>query len=116
MSDRDQPLLAWQYAGYPTYHAARLTLLVHLVTVPLFHLGLWMLLLSPWVGARYALLGLLALLIPAIAQGATHRREAVPPAPFTSRSDVLVRLVAEQLVTFPRFLLSGGFWRAWRAR
>lgn len=88
---------------------------MHLVTVPLFHLGLWTLLASPWIGPRYALFGLLALLVPAIAQGATHRREVVPPAPFTSRADVLIRLVAEQLVTFPRFVLSGGFWRAWRA-
>jgi hypothetical protein len=44
-----------------------------------------------------------------------HRFEPEPPAPFRSRLDFAARLFSEQWVTFPRFVLSGGFARAWRA-
>lgn len=115
MSERNQPLLTWQYSSYSTYHAARSTLLVHLVTVPMFHFGLWAILVSPWLGWPLAAGGVVSLLLPAVAQGATHKRELVPPAPFLGPADVVLRLVAEQLVTFPRFVWSGGFRRAWSA-
>ena len=49
------------------------------------------------------------------AQGRGHGREAVRPVPFRGAADVAVRIVVEQWVTFPRFVLSGGFARAWTA-
>jgi hypothetical protein len=38
----------------------------------------------------------------------------VKPVPFRGPLDVLVRIFAEQFVTFPRFVLTGGLARAWR--
>jgi hypothetical protein len=34
----------------------------------------------------------------------------VPPEPFAGTANFLARLFAEQSVTFPRFVLSGGWW------
>jgi hypothetical protein len=38
----------------------------------------------------------------------------VRPVPFAGPVDVVSRIFAEQLITFPRFVLSGQFARAWR--
>lgn len=113
---RQGSLLTWQFGGYPRNHTARATLAVHLATVPLFHAGLWLVVASPWIGWGWALGGVALLVVPVAAQGAMHRREPVAPEPFTGPADVVARLVAEQLVTFPRFVLTGGFARAWRGQ
>jgi hypothetical protein len=47
-------------------------------------------------------------------QGRGHRGELVHPVPFAGPVDVVSRIFAEQLITFPRFVLSGQFARAWR--
>lgn len=109
-------LLAWQFEHYPLNHADRANLALHAATVPLFVLGLPLFVLA-LAGGRLALAGVgLALTLLALAaQGRGHRREPHAPAPFRSRGDMIARLVAEQFVTFPRFVLSGGFARAWRA-
>jgi hypothetical protein len=44
-------------------------------------------------------------------QGRGHRREREAPAPFAGPGDFLARFLAEQWVTFPRFVLSGGCYR-----
>jgi hypothetical protein len=69
---------------------------------------------APWIGLT-ALGGLVLLPLAMAAQGRGHRLEKVPPAPFAGPLDVVARIFAEQLITFPRFVLSGGFTRAWRA-
>lgn len=118
MSSHDDargPLLAWQWAHYPGGHADRTNLLVHAITVPLFWSGLATLALAPLSGAPLGALGGLAMMVIAIAaQGRGHKREEVAPLPFRGPLDVLARIFVEQLVTFPRFVLSGGFARAWR--
>ena len=58
---------------------------------------------------------LLAIPLVFAAHGIGHKREADPPDPFRSPLDIVARLVVEQLVTFPRFVLTGEFARAWRA-
>lgn len=109
-------LLAWQFEHYSQGHADRTNLVLHAVSVPLCVLAL--------AGVPLALVALrpglaaLALALAALAvavQGRGHRRERHAPAPFLSRGDLFARLLAEQFVTFPRFVLSGGFARAWRA-
>ena len=57
---------------------------------------------------------LAGVVVAVAAQGRGHKIEARPPAPFRSPLDVVARLLVEQLITFPRFVLSGGFARAWR--
>lgn len=100
-------LVAWQLEGYPRSHAARANLLVHLITVPLFVVGVLMVPFLPLVAVPLAIVAFLC-------QGIGHKREHNAPEPFRSPLDVLARIFVEQFVTFPRFVLSGGFARAWR--
>lgn len=109
-------LLRWQWANYPSAHRNRANLLLHLGTVPLFWAGTLVLLLAlvrlSWPAA---VTGVVCLLVPMVAQGFGHRRlEAEPPAPFTSPWNFIARLVLEQWITFPRYVLSGGWRRAFR--
>ncbi len=110
--DRAGGLLAWQWRGYPVFHRARANLLIHLLTVPLFWAGL-LSLLGALVNVRSAWGGLL-LLVPLAAQGRGHKLEGAPPIPFRGPFDVISRFTVEQLVNFPRFVLSGGWAKAWR--
>ncbi|MGE0326081.1 MAG: Mpo1-like protein [Polyangiaceae bacterium] len=106
-------LLAWQFQGYSQNHGARRNLLLHVLTVPLFQLGTLAVLSSPvawWLGVA----GLLTMVSCVALQGRGHRLEDAAPAAFRGPLDVLARLFVEQWVTFPRFVLSGGFGRAWR--
>jgi hypothetical protein len=106
-------LLQWQHSGYPRYHGNRTNLLLHIVAVPLFLLGNMALLVglvqASWMlcaaglGVMTASLGL---------QGRGHRMERVPAEPFTGPGQAVARLLLEQWITFPRFVLSGGWWRA----
>ena len=108
-------LLRWQWEGYPKYHQSRPNLLIHIVAVPLFLIGTIAL-----VGA-IAQLSLLLLVVAvgcillAVAlQGRGHRLEPVPPEPFSGPLNFVSRLFFEQWVTFPRFVLSGGWLAALR--
>lgn len=47
-------------------------------------------------------------------QGRGHRLEPVPPEPFSGPLNVVSRLFFEQWVTFPRFVVSGGWGAALR--
>jgi hypothetical protein len=108
-------LLRWQWEGYPKYHQSRPNLLIHIVAVPLFLLGTVAL-----VGA-VAQLSLLLLavalgciLVAVALQGRGHRLEPIPPEPFSGPLNFVSRLFFEQWVTFPRFVLSGGWLAALR--
>jgi uncharacterized membrane protein YGL010W len=107
-------VVSWQWRAYPSAHRDRRNLIIHAVTVPLFTIGL---ILTAAGLARFAPLstvfGVALVLGAIVAQGRGHRFEREAPQPFRSTVDALVRLVVEQLVTFPRFVLRGGFARAW---
>jgi len=104
-------LLEWQWRGYATYHQHRTNLLLHIVAVPLFMLASVLI-----VGAAFRLsllllaAGMVGLVLSVAIQGRGHRLEAVLPEPFVGPANFLGRLLAEQWVTFPRFVLSGGWW------
>ena len=101
-------LVRWQWRDYAEFHQDRGSMVLHLVSVPLFWFGL--LLLASWGGHQsktLLVLGLLACPIALALQGIGHKREALPAKPFTSPTNAIARLVTEQLVTFPRYLLSG---------
>jgi phage terminase small subunit len=105
-------LLAWQWQAYSRYHTNRTNLLLHLVAVPLFLVGTVLLIvgairLSPMLTVA----GLVAMAVSLALQGRGHRLEAVPPEPFTSTANAVGRLLLEQWLTFPRFVLSGGWAR-----
>lgn len=109
-----QHLLRWQWELYPDGHTRRLTLAVHLFTAPLFVFGALMLPLALAVGWYVAVTGAAFMLATLLVQGWTHEQEASKPAPFVGPVDFVTRFFAEQFVTFPRFVLSGAFVRAWR--
>ncbi len=105
-------LLRWQWEGYPRYHQHRTNLLLHIVAGPMFLLSSLALMggalaRSPgWLAG-----GLAGAAVAVVVQSRGHRLEPVPAEPFTGPLNFAGRLLSEQWVTFPRFVLSGG-WRA----
>ncbi len=110
---REQPLLAWQWQAYPSAHRDRRNLVIHVTTWPFFCAGTLALALG-WLISPWLMLGGIAMPLAMALQGRGHRLEREPPAPFEGPLDVVGRIFAEQWITFPRFLASGGFARAWR--
>lgn len=90
-------LLRWQWDGYPRYHRTRTNLALHAVVVPLFLFANVTLLLALAGGLWLrALAGAAAMAVSVALQGSGHRKEPVPPEPFTSPANAIARLVLEQ--------------------
>lgn len=111
-SENAPGLLQRQWVTYSAGHKDRTNLLIHLFAVPLFILAT--------VGLIYALsslaiipgvISLIGLVASLALQGTGHSLESVPPEPFDGALDFARRLLAEQWITFPRFVLSGGWFR-----
>jgi hypothetical protein len=108
-------LLRWQWEGYPRYHRSRLNLVLHIVVVPLFLAGNVALVAGLLRGAWWtAIAGAVATIASVVLQGRGHGKELTPPEPFTGPRNALSRIFLEQWVTFPRFVLSGGWLQALR--
>lgn len=105
--------LARQWRGYAETHTSRRNLVVHAATVPLFMIGTLLLVSASWGSGGLAAAGLLAMVLSIAAQGRGHASEHQPPKPFLGPLDVVLRLLGEQWITFPRFVFTGGFRRAW---
>jgi hypothetical protein len=109
-------LFRWQWADYTRFHQSRANLLLHIVIVPVFLLGNVALVAALFQRSAWlALGGIAAMGVSLAVQGRGHGMEANPSVPFSSPFNAVSRLVLEQWVTFPRFVLSGGWLRAWRA-
>ena len=109
-------LLAWQWEGYAQYHKARGNLLLHIWLVPLFLAGnVWLVEGAFRLDWMEAALGAGCMIFSIVIQGQAHKNEAVPPVPFSSPGNAIARIFLEQWITFPRFLMSGGWWRAFAA-
>ena len=105
-------LLQWQWKDYGAYHQNRTNLLMHIVAVPLFMLGSILLMIALYLSWPVLLVISIACIAVSLAvQGRGHKMEAVPPVPFESPANAMSRLLLEQWVTFPRFVLSGGWYR-----
>ena len=85
---------------YAAKHSDRINLLVHLVFVPVFHAGIVL------VALGHPMVGVTALVASRAIQGRAHRREA-RRVTFSGPFDFVKRIFVEQLVTFPRLVLSG---------
>ncbi len=110
-------LLRWQWDGYAKYHQSRANLFIHIVAVPLFLIGTIALVTALFQLSLMLLAVALACIVLAVVlQGRGHRLEAVPPQPFTGPLNFVSRLFFEQWVTFPRFVISGGWSAALRKR
>ena len=109
-----QDLLRWQWQLYPEAHRRRTTLAIHVVTSPIFVMGSLMLGVTPIFGWHFAVAGALFMATTVLAQGWAHGQEDAKPVPFDGPLDFVARFFAEQFVTFPRFVFTGAFARAWR--
>ena len=107
-------LLSWQFQLYAGNHTRRRTLVIHACTAPLF---VWGCLTLACAALRplFAIFGLAAMFLALVFQGSAHKKEPAAPVPFLGPGDFVSRFFVEQWVTFPRFILSGGFARAWLA-
>ncbi len=102
---------AWQWSLYSEAHRDRANLQLHIVAVPVFEVGVVVAVVAALLGAWWtALAGVLAAAASMIAQGRGHRRER-NFEPFEGPQDFLARLFIEQFYNFPRFVLTGGWWR-----
>jgi type IV secretory pathway TrbD component len=104
-----------QWERYAHHHQSRSNLLLHIAFVPLFLAGNVAFLIAlaerRWL---IALGGVLLTLLSIMVQGRGHRQEPVAPEPFTGPRNAMARILLEQWVTFPRFVLSGAWARALR--
>jgi len=109
-------LLRWQWEGYPRYHQSRFNLLLHIVVVPLF-LVANVALLAGLVQRSWPVVAvaIVATVVSVALQGRGHNAESNPPEPFSGPANAISRIFFEQWVTFPRFVLSGGWLRALRS-
>lgn len=84
--------------------------MIYIVAVPLFLLGTVTLVVAA-VELSFVLLALaIGCIVVAVAlQGRGHRLEAVPPEPFSGPLNFVSRLFLDQWVTFPRFVITGGW-------
>lgn len=109
-------LLDWQWRNYDANHRNRNNLLIHIVAVPLFWIGaLNFVVPLVFAGLIHALGGAILMALSLFLQSKGHELEARAPEPFSDARDFVRRLVAEQFVTFPRFVVSGGWWRNFNA-
>ena len=121
--ERGGGLLAWQFRNYAAAHHDRRNLLLHAATAPLVWAGTVALAGAvpvalqrlPAAACGLAVSGMFAMAVAVMMQGRGHARETGRPAPFSGAGDVIVRIFAEQWITFPRFVATGGFARALRA-
>lgn len=108
--------LADQFGDYPRVHTTRTNLLIHIVAVPVFDVAVVGVVMSlaarSWLGAAA---GAVVAVAAFAAEGRGHAIEPERPIPFAGPRDVFTRIFAEQFITFPRFVLSGGWLRAYRA-
>lgn len=115
MGKRAADLIHRQWQHYADHHRHPANLALHMLAVPLFVISSLVLLRGllrlDFLSLVLAALGLLAALV---LQAQGHQYEVHPEQgqPDTS----LQHLLAEQFLTFPRFVLSGAWWRAWKAR
>lgn len=111
-SEREGGLLAWQFRDYAERHQDKLNLWLHLYAVPVFVAGALATVVNLVALSAVGIIASLTFVIVAfLAQGLGHRREPVSPVPFDGPGDFVKRVFAEQFITFPRFVLSGGWMR-----
>ena len=111
-TEREGGLLAWQFRDYAERHEDKLNLWLHLYAVPAFIAGSLAAMVNLLALSLVGVLASLAFVVLAfLVQGLGHRRETMPPVPFDGPADFAQRVLAEQFITFPRFVLSGGWMR-----
>ena len=107
-------LVQWQRDVYPEVHSKRSTLLVHVVTVPIFVAATFGLLVAiVTLQPIQALLAVGTMVAAFGVEGFMHKREPKSYA-IDGPADLLSRVFVEHFVTFWRFVLDGGWAKAYR--
>jgi hypothetical protein len=105
-------LLRRQWRDYARNHQDPLNLLIHFLAAPLFIAGcLALALATAWQSGSLAMTASASIALSLVLEGVGHRRESHGPAPFANPWDFVRRYFVEQWITFPAFVLSGGWWR-----
>jgi hypothetical protein len=101
---------------YAHFHQDRGNMLIHIVAVPAFIYGAWLVLsgvmAGRWVGALF---GLGAIGVSLVLQRIGHNREPNPSLPFDGPGDFAKRILSEQFYRFPMYVLTGGWFKAVRS-
>ncbi len=105
-------LLRAQWDGYADRHRDRVNLILHIIAVPLFWFGTFDAVISLLFDGLFdAFCGLLLIALSMFLQGVGHDREAIPPEPWAGTWTFIQRVVAEQFINFPRFVIGGMWWQ-----
>lgn len=106
-------LLEWQWQNYHITHRSRVNLIIHIVAVPCFILStLALITFLLKLNLAGAALSFPIALLAFGTQGIGHKQEESPAEPFASPTQAVLRIFLEQYVTFPRYVLSGGWYAA----
>jgi hypothetical protein len=104
------------WSQYEQVHADRRNLSIHLLAVPLFMIAfpvtvifLFMADFAPAIASLLVAIGSM------VCQGIGHATETIPAKPFKGLFDFLRRWFTEQYFTFPKFVLTGRWWRQYQA-
>lgn len=104
------------WTSYQRVHSDPRNLLIHVIAVPMFIASFTVLITSLVRGAYLAAVIALGFALVAMAlQGRGHALETHAPAPFSGPGNFLKRWFTEQFLVFPLFVLTGRWWRAFRA-
>ena len=108
-------LLRRQWQDYAKAHHSRLNLSIHLVAVPAFIVATLMFFFALInLNVVGVVLSTVAVTLAFGMQGLGHAKEGVAAEPFSGPGQAIVRILLEQFVTFPRFVLTGGWYVAFR--
>jgi hypothetical protein len=106
-------LISWQWNGYKDFHTDKTSLFLHLFGVPMFVMGVINFVIGAFEFSVAAMIfSLIVTGIGFAVQAIGHKRESIPPIPFDGPVDAVTRIMVEQFITFPRFVLSGSWSRA----
>jgi len=106
-------MMKWQADGYQTYHFSCINLWIHIIAVPFFITGTLSLLLA-FITLNILLIitSVTLMAISMGAQGYGHGKEKVPAIPFSGFVNAVTRIFLEQLITFPKFVFTGQWYKA----
>ena len=110
-------LAAEQWRDYSDRHRNKVNLLIHIVTVPLVWwstfliIGGLLLMLLGVGGLKFWVYAAVFIGLSLFAQSYGNGMEAIKPKPIGSPKDFAMNAIAEQFITFPRFVLSGDWLR-----
>jgi len=117
MSNHRFPARPSLWDSYRKHHRHPTNLLLHLLAVPLFILSSLVLLIGLLQLSFVAqITGVIGLVAAVALQRHGHLYEVHQDDPEDDSQDGLKHLLLEQFITFPRFVISGEWWRAWRNR